>query len=206
MRLLIVKDEQDVAAFIKKALLRENYAVDVLHDGLTAKEFIAVESYDLTLLGIMLPGKDGLNSVRDMRSQDAGTPALLLTARGDVSDLVAGLDAGDYLVKPFAGVELRARAIAAAAAVQGAFIRLAGRRRHPGHLSAPGARWRAIRRTGESRICDFECLDLPCCCAAERTLSAWDRAGIINEHSGVSGAIIFCTGHADKRSGAIFYG
>lgn len=111
MRIFVVEDEIDVAAFIKKALVRENYAVDVVHDGLTAEEFIAVESYDLIVLDIMLPGRDGLEILRDMRSQGDGTPVLLLTARGDVSDRVAGLDAGadDYLVKPFAVAELGAR-------------------------------------------------------------------------------------------------
>ena len=111
MRILIIEDEPDVAAFIKKALTGESYAVDIAGDG-PAGEFLALtESYDLIILDLRLPGKDGMRVLKSLRHEKNNTPVLILTARGEVPDRVAGLDAGadDYLVKPFAITELRAR-------------------------------------------------------------------------------------------------
>ena len=111
MRILIIEDEPDVAAFIKKALIEENHAVDIVHDGSKGEYLALTEPYDLLILDIMLPKKDGLSVLKSLRAEKIPTPVLMLTARGEVPDRVAGLDAGadDYLVKPFAVAELRAR-------------------------------------------------------------------------------------------------
>ncbi len=111
MRILIVEDEKDIVQFLKKALLQEGYAVDTATDGLTGEHLAATEGYDLVILDILLPGKDGLAVLTSLRESRINVPVLMLTARGEVSDRVRGLDAGadDYLVKPFALAELRAR-------------------------------------------------------------------------------------------------
>ncbi len=111
MRVLIVEDETEIAEFVKKALEEESYAVDIATDGLTGEDLATSEPYDLIILDLMLPVKDGISLLQSLRKTGLATPVLILTARGDVPDRVAGLDAGgdDYLVKPFAVAELRAR-------------------------------------------------------------------------------------------------
>ena len=111
MRILIIEDEPDVAAFVKKALIADNHAIDIAHDGLNGEELALTESYDLIILDVMLPLKDGLAVIKTLRDENLLTPVLMLTARGEVNDRVIGLDAGvdDYMVKPFAVAELRAR-------------------------------------------------------------------------------------------------
>ncbi len=111
MRILIIEDEPDVAAFVKKVLSEENYAIDIANDG-SKGEFLALtESYDLIILDVMLPKKNGFSVLNSLRAEKLPTPVLMLTTRGEVHDRGAGLDAGadDYLVKPFAVAELRAR-------------------------------------------------------------------------------------------------
>ena len=111
MRVLIVEDEKKMAAFIRKALQTEGFAVDMLHDGADALAAVAHTPFDVVVLDVMLPGRDGLSVVRQMRERGLKTPVLLLTARGEVSEKVEGLNAGadDYLPKPFALEELIAR-------------------------------------------------------------------------------------------------
>jgi len=111
MRLLIIEDEKDIANFLKKILAEESHAVDMARDGLTGKAMAIAGTYDLIILDIVLPKKDGIAVLTSLRKAGVQTPVLLLTARGDVHDRVAGLDAGadDYLIKPFAVAELRAR-------------------------------------------------------------------------------------------------
>jgi DNA-binding response OmpR family regulator len=111
MRILIIEDEKDIIIFLKKSLSEESHAVDIAKDGLAGKAMASEGTYDLIILDIMLPKKDGLSVLRSLRASGIQTPVLLLTARGEVHDRVAGLDAGadDYLVKPFAVAELRAR-------------------------------------------------------------------------------------------------
>jgi DNA-binding response OmpR family regulator len=111
MRILIVEDEKEVASFIRRALLEESHAVDVAEDGPQGEDMALAEAYDLIILDIMLPRKNGLAVLKILRREGLATPVLLLTARAEVSDRVAGLDAGadDYLGKPFAVAELRAR-------------------------------------------------------------------------------------------------
>ncbi|MDB6065262.1 MAG: Two component transcriptional regulator, winged helix family [Pedosphaera sp.] len=111
MRVLVVEDEKKTASFIRKALQAESFAVDVSHDGAEALLLAANTSFDAIVLDIMLPGRDGLSVLRQLREQRILTPVLLLSARGQVDERVEGLNAGadDYLPKPFALAELIAR-------------------------------------------------------------------------------------------------
>ncbi len=111
MHILVVEDERRVAAFIKRGLEEEGYAVDVAYDGEEALDWAAVVDYDLIVLDVLLPKKDGIQVCRALRDRGDKTPILMLTARDAVEDRVRGLDSGadDYLVKPFAFQELLAR-------------------------------------------------------------------------------------------------
>lgn len=111
MRILVVEDEKKVASFIKKGLEEESYAVDVSHDGEEGTFLAETNPYDLIILDIMLPKKNGLTALKELREKGINTPILLLTARGAVEDRVTGLNAGadDYLAKPFVFAELLAR-------------------------------------------------------------------------------------------------
>lgn len=111
MRILVVEDEKKVAAFIKKALEEEYYSVDVAYDGKDAGNYVFNDEYDLIILDIMLPFKDGITVLKEMRQEKISTPVLMLTSKSEVPDRVLGLDTGadDYLAKPFALDELLAR-------------------------------------------------------------------------------------------------
>ena len=111
MRILVVEDEKKVARFLEKGLREEGYSVDISHDGTDGLLKAHVHDYDLLVLDVMLPGKSGLEVVRELRARESSVPVLLLTARGDQDDIVLGLDAGadDYLTKPFGFDELLAR-------------------------------------------------------------------------------------------------
>jgi DNA-binding response OmpR family regulator len=112
MRVLVVEDERKVASFIRQGLQEEGYAVELTGDGESALDLIVQgPPYDLVILDVMLPRRDGFSVVRAMREQGIDSPVLLLTARDRVTDRVAGLDFGadDYLTKPFAFDELLAR-------------------------------------------------------------------------------------------------
>ena len=111
MRILLVEDESRVAAFIAKGLREQTYAVDVACDGEQAIYHATVTEYDLVILDVMLPLKDGHAVCRELRAAGFAAPILMLTARGAVDDRVAGLDSGadDYLAKPFDFKELLAR-------------------------------------------------------------------------------------------------
>jgi DNA-binding response OmpR family regulator len=111
MRVLVVEDEKKTASFIRKALQAESFAVDVTDDGAEALLLAANTPFDAIVLDIMLPGRDGLSVLRQLREQGNLTPVLLLSARGQVNERVEGLNAGadDYLPKPFALAELIAR-------------------------------------------------------------------------------------------------
>jgi two-component system copper resistance phosphate regulon response regulator CusR len=110
MRILVVEDELKTAAYLKKGLEESGYAVDVANDGPQGLLLAQEEQYDVIVLDVMLPGMDGWSVVKSLRNTHA-TPVLFLTARDDVDDRVRGLELGadDYLVKPFAFVELLAR-------------------------------------------------------------------------------------------------
>lgn len=111
MRILVVEDEKKVASFIKRGLEEDYYSVDIALDGKEGSRLSLEEEYDLIILDIMLPYKDGISILKDIREANISTPVLMLTAKDDVADKVLGLDSGadDYLPKPFAFDELLAR-------------------------------------------------------------------------------------------------
>jgi two-component system, OmpR family, response regulator len=111
MRVLVVEDEKKTASFIRKALQAEGFAVDVCHNGDDAWAAARTTPFDAIVLDIMLPGRDGLSLLRQLRERQNATPVLLLSARGEVNERVEGLNAGadDYLPKPFVIAELVAR-------------------------------------------------------------------------------------------------
>lgn len=111
MKLLVVEDETTAAAYLRRGLSEEGYAVDVAEDAAQARRAADLFEYDAILLDIMLSGGDGLDLCRRWREEGLTTPVLFLTARDEVADRVQGLDMGgdDYLVKPFAFEELLAR-------------------------------------------------------------------------------------------------
>jgi two-component system, OmpR family, response regulator len=111
VRVLIIEDDKDVASFVRQGLNQAGWNVDVAEDGKDGLFLATTESYDALIVDRMLPGVDGLTVVRTLRASSNGTPALILSALGEVDDRVNGLKAGgdDYLVKPFAFSELMAR-------------------------------------------------------------------------------------------------
>ncbi|MGE0268584.1 MAG: response regulator transcription factor [Candidatus Omnitrophota bacterium] len=111
MRILVAEDERKLASFIKRGLKEKGYAVDVVDNGNDALFQAESNPYDLIVLDIMMPGKDGLFVCRQFRKKNNLVPILMLTARDDVEDKVTGLDAGadDYLTKPFVFAEFLAR-------------------------------------------------------------------------------------------------
>lgn len=111
MRILIIEDDQEVATFIQSGLLQGGWNVDIAENGKDGLFLATTEDYDALIVDRMLPGVDGLAVIRTLRASDIKTPALILSALGEVDDRVAGLKAGgdDYLVKPFAFSELSAR-------------------------------------------------------------------------------------------------
>ncbi len=111
MRILVIEDEKKVASFIKRGLKENHYAVDVAHDGMNGLFMAEHNPYDVIVLDLMLPEKDGLSVCQELRKKKIETPILMLTAKGSVKDKIIGLDAGadDYLPKPFAFEEFLAR-------------------------------------------------------------------------------------------------
>ena len=111
MHLLVIEDERALCETIVRSLRHQAYSVDCCYDGEKALELLGVERYDLVLLDLNLPGKDGMTVLRTLRQTDRETKVLILSARGEVEDKVEGLDAGanDYLAKPFHLEELEAR-------------------------------------------------------------------------------------------------
>ncbi len=111
MKVLVVEDNHRIAQSIKMGLEQEKYVVDLAHDGLKGYDLAISDEYDVLVLDVMLPGKNGFEIAREVRAQQRQLPILMLTARDQLSDKVYGLDSGadDYLVKPFAFEELLAR-------------------------------------------------------------------------------------------------
>lgn len=111
MRILLVEDEKPLAEAISQILKRNNYTVDMVHDGEEGLDYGLSDIYDLILLDIMLPKMNGLNVLKQLRKSGIKTTVLMLTAKGQIEDKVIGLDSGadDYLAKPFATEELLAR-------------------------------------------------------------------------------------------------
>ena len=111
MRILIVDDDRRLVGIIQRGMLEEGYAADAAYDGEEGEYLAEINPYDLIILDIMMPKKDGVQVCRNLRAKGINTPILMLTAKDAVEDRVKGLDAGadDYLVKPFAFNELAAR-------------------------------------------------------------------------------------------------
>jgi two-component system copper resistance phosphate regulon response regulator CusR len=111
MRILLAEDEVKTAEYVKRGLTETGYAVDLAFDGEEALWLSENSPYDVIILDVMMPGRDGFSIVRQLRRKGIGTPVLFLTARCDVGDRIKGLDAGgdDYLIKPFSISELLAR-------------------------------------------------------------------------------------------------
>ena len=111
MRILLIEDEKKTAGFIAKGLVEAGYSVECARDGETGLDLARDSSFDLMLVDVMLPKKDGWTVVKELRGRSVRTPILFLTARDSVPDRVKGLELGadDYLVKPFAFSELIAR-------------------------------------------------------------------------------------------------
>lgn len=111
MKLLLAEDDRDIARAVATLLERSNYTVDVVYNGNDALDYLTAGDYDAAVMDIMMPGKSGLEAVREARSQGVRIPIMMLTAMDEVDDRINGLDAGadDYLPKPFAGGELLAR-------------------------------------------------------------------------------------------------
>lgn len=111
MRLLLVEDEIRVARFISQGLREHHYVVDIASDGDMASEFAYAEEYDLIIMDLMIPKKNGLRVIKELRLNGKSVPILILSAKDSVADKVEGLDLGadDYLTKPFAFTELLAR-------------------------------------------------------------------------------------------------
>jgi two-component system copper resistance phosphate regulon response regulator CusR len=111
MRLLLVEDDARIARFVAKGLREQAYAVDVVATGEDALYQVAINSYDLIILDVMIPGKNGFEVCRELRRSGQRLPVLMLTARDSVEDRISGLDHGadDYLTKPFEFRELLAR-------------------------------------------------------------------------------------------------
>ena len=142
MHVLLVEDERKTAAFVARALRREGWVTDVLHDGTEALEKMTRQPFNAVVLDIMLPGRDGLSVVRQMHQRGLATAVLLLSARGALEERVEGLNAGadDYLAKPFSIEELLAR------------VRALGRRGTAGavaRLQAGDLKMDAVQRTAE---------------------------------------------------------
>ena len=111
MRLLLAEDESALSKALATILERSNYSVDTVYDGEAALEYLAADNYDGVILDIMMPKKDGITVLKELRSRGSKIPVLILTAKSEVDDKVLGLDSGanDYLTKPFHSRELLAR-------------------------------------------------------------------------------------------------
>lgn len=111
MRLLLAEDEKELSDALVTLLRHNNYSVDAVYDGDDALEYLRTGLYDGAILDIMMPKKDGIEVLKTARAEGLGLPVIMLTARSEIDDRVAGLDAGadDYLTKPFAIKELLAR-------------------------------------------------------------------------------------------------
>ncbi|WP_458862087.1 response regulator transcription factor [Acidaminobacterium chupaoyuni] len=111
MRILIVEDEVHLAEALGQIMEQEKYSVDMVYDGEDGLEYARSGYYDVIVLDVMLPKRNGFDVVRQLRRENIATPVILLTARDEISDKVSGLDCGadDYMTKPFAPEELLAR-------------------------------------------------------------------------------------------------
>ena len=111
MRLLLAEDERILSDALVEVLTHNNYSVDAVYNGQDAIDYLLAGNYDAAILDIMMPKKDGISGLKELRSAGFATPVIMLTAKSQIEDRVEGLDSGadDYLTKPFAMAELLAR-------------------------------------------------------------------------------------------------
>lgn len=111
MKLLIVEDDEKIASFVVQGFKQAGYSIDCARDGVEGMQYVSSVAYDAAIVDVMLPGKDGLSLIEDMRKRNITTPVIILSAKRSVDDRVRGLEGGsdDYLTKPFAFSELLAR-------------------------------------------------------------------------------------------------
>lgn len=111
MKILLAEDERSLSKAVKAILTKNNYSVDTVYDGEEAVLYALASEYDLIIMDIMMPKKDGILALKELRSKGRNVPVLMLTARSEIDDKVEGLDSGanDYMTKPFAAKELLAR-------------------------------------------------------------------------------------------------
>ncbi|MCI8804169.1 MAG: response regulator transcription factor [Oscillibacter sp.] len=111
MRILVADDEPEMTMVLEALLRRERYSVDAVHNGRDALDYGLAENYDCLVLGIMMPGLDGIQVLQALRAENIAAPVLLLTAKSQIEDRVTGLDSGadDYLPKPFDNREFTSR-------------------------------------------------------------------------------------------------
>ena len=121
MRILIIEDNVELCEYIKKSLEQEGFAVDTSYSGIEGEEKAFVNDYDVILLDLNLPDKDGLEIIKFLRESNVQVPVIMVTARDEIGDRAAGLDSGadDYLIKPFDLIELKARIRAVVRRFQG---------------------------------------------------------------------------------------
>lgn len=121
MRILIIEDNVELCEYIKKSLEQEGFAVDTSYSGIDGEEKAFVNDYDVILLDLNLPDKDGLEIIKFLRESNVQAPVIMVTARDEIGDRAAGLDSGadDYLIKPFDLIELKARIRAVVRRFQG---------------------------------------------------------------------------------------
>lgn len=151
MRIAVIEDNEALAHGIAFRLRDRGHSVDLLRDGAEADAFLAQEGADLVVLDLNLPGLDGIEVLRAMRRRGDGTPVILLTARSETAERVAGLDAGadDYLTKPFEMDELEAR------------LRAMARRKNLEFMERDNLGPLVFDRTGRQILLDEQPLDIP---------------------------------------------
>ncbi|VGO20332.1 response regulator transcription factor [Pontiella sulfatireligans] len=147
MKVLIVEDDRKISSFVQKGLKEQGYVVDACHDGDSGYDLASGENYDVILLDIMLPGRDGLSILRALREEKNTVPVILLTARSGLDERVEGLNMGadDYLPKPFFMEELIARIIAVSRRASGEQLSVI----HHGNI-ALNLITREVKRDGET--------------------------------------------------------
>jgi DNA-binding response OmpR family regulator len=149
MRVLLVEDDRLIAEGVRTGLRQEDHAVDWMRDGDSAEAALRTSKFDLVLLDLGLPGRDGIEVLESMRGRGDRTPVIIVTARDDVTDRIEGLDAGadDYIVKPFSLEEVAAR-------MRSVTRRVAGR-------AEPVIEHNGIRLTPATRTAERDGVDVP---------------------------------------------
>ena len=163
MRLLLAEDEQALSKALKAILERNNYSVDIAHDGQEALDYLEADNYDGAILDIMMPKIDGISVLKEIRRRGNSLPVLLLTAKSEVDDKVEGLDAGanDYLTKPFNSRELLARLRAMTRSNSGQTAQV-GTRLTVGNVTLDRATYELSTASGSFRLAnkEFQMMDM----------------------------------------------